>query len=106
MSARDHYDFGSTDLAMQPSPGRREPLPAMFLSDTEIAEICAPLVMPAAQRRYLTSLGLLVRAKPNGRPLVARGEFERVLIGGQVPVAVPGSSACEPECKSAGYCAG
>jgi hypothetical protein len=51
-----------------------------FLTDAEIAEICAPLKMPAAQRRYLERLGLLVRAKPNGRPLVARGEFERVMI--------------------------
>jgi hypothetical protein len=52
-----------------------------FLTDAEVAEICAPLVMPAAQRRYLKRLGLLVQAKPNGRPLVARGEVERVLVG-------------------------
>jgi hypothetical protein len=54
-----------------------------FLSDEEIAEICAPLVMPAYQIKYLAKLGLVVRRKPNGRPLVARGEFERVLIGHQ-----------------------
>jgi len=52
-----------------------------FLTDAEVAEICAPLVMPSAQRRYLERLGMLVKAKPNGRPLVARGEFERVLVG-------------------------
>lgn len=52
-----------------------------YLTDTEIAEICEPLVAPAAQRRYLARLGLVVMAKPNGKPLVARGEFERVLIG-------------------------
>lgn len=54
-----------------------------YLTDAEIAEICAPLVMPAAQLRYLKRLGLVVNAKPNGRPLVARGEFNRVLIGRQ-----------------------
>lgn len=96
MSARDQYNFGPIDSAAEPRPGRRNPLSVMFMSDTEITEICDPLVAPAAQRRYLTSLGLLVKAKPNGRPLVARGEFERVLIGGRVPVAVAGSSACEP----------
>lgn len=50
-----------------------------FLSDAEVAEICAPLTMPAAQVRYLLTLGLLVKRKPNGRPLVARSEIERVL---------------------------
>lgn len=54
-----------------------------YLTDEEIAEICAPLVNAAAQRRYLERLGLIVKRKPNGRPLVARGEFERVLIGRQ-----------------------
>jgi hypothetical protein len=54
-----------------------------FLSETEIAEICAPLSMPAYQAKYLKRLGLIVNRKPNGRLLVARGEFERVLIGRQ-----------------------
>ena len=96
MSTRDQYDFGPIDSAAGPLPGRRNPLSVMFLSDLEIAEICAPLVMPAAQRRYLTNLGLLVKAKPNGRPLVARGEFERVLISGRAQVALAGSSTSEP----------
>ena len=52
-----------------------------FLSDDEITQICEPLVAPAAQRRYLERLGLIVNRKPNGKPLVARGEFERVLVG-------------------------
>ncbi len=52
-----------------------------FLTDAEVANICDPLVMPAAQLRYLKRLGLIVNRKPNGRPLVARGEFERVLVG-------------------------
>ncbi|NDZ11545.1 hypothetical protein C7T35_01150 [Variovorax sp. WS11] len=54
-----------------------------FLSDAEIAEICAPLEQPAAQVRYLCRQGLIVKRKPNGKPLVARGEFERVLVGRQ-----------------------
>ena len=52
-----------------------------YLTDAEIADICEPLVMPSAQRRYLASLGLVVKAKPNGRALVARAELERVLVG-------------------------
>lgn len=55
----------------------------VYLSDVEIADICAPLTMPSAQRRYLERLGMLVKSKPNGRPLLARGEFERVMIGRQ-----------------------
>jgi hypothetical protein len=57
-----------------------------FLSDSEIAEICKPLEQPAAQIRYLKRLGLIVNRKPNGHPLVARGEFERVTVGRQPEV--------------------
>lgn len=46
--------------------------PPPYLTDDEIAEICAPLKMPSAQRRHLERLGLIVKAKPNGKPLVAR----------------------------------
>lgn len=53
----------------------------MFLTDDEIAQVCAPLRMPAAQLRYLKSLGVQALRKPNGRPLVARAEMERVLVG-------------------------
>lgn len=64
-----------------------------FLSDDEIAEICAPLVVPAYQVKYLTKLGLVVHRKPNGKPLVARGEVDRVLVGRRPDVAQnePGS---------------
>jgi hypothetical protein len=48
-----------------------------FLTDAEIAEICTPLIAPSTQIRYLARLGLIVNRKPNGKPLVARGEFER-----------------------------
>lgn len=51
----------------------------LYLTDSEIADICAPLISPAAQVRYLIKLGLLVKRKPNGKPLVARKEFERAM---------------------------
>ena len=54
-----------------------------FLSDDEIANLCEGLQLPGAQCRYLSRLGLLVNRKPNGRPLVARSEFERVLGAGR-----------------------
>jgi hypothetical protein len=50
-----------------------------FLTDAEIAGICDGVKMASAQRRHLKRLGLHVEQKPNGRPLVARSEFERVL---------------------------
>lgn len=50
-----------------------------YLTDDEIAEICDPLINGAARYRYLTKLGLHTNRKPNGQPLVARSEFERVM---------------------------
>ena len=47
-------------------------MPPPYLTDDEITELCKPLKMPAAQRRHLERLGLIVKAKPNGRPIVAR----------------------------------
>lgn len=67
-----------------------------FLSDAEIAEICAPLSVPGYQVKFLERLGLIVKRKPNGRPLVARGEFERVLIGRQ-PEAAQNASSGQPD---------
>ena len=58
-----------------------------FLTQAEIDQICEPLRVPGYQVKYLTKLGLVVHRKPNGRPLVARGEFERVLVGRQDPSA-------------------
>jgi hypothetical protein len=57
--------------------------PPPFLTDDEISGICDGVALPAAQCRHLTRLGLLVNRKPNGRPLVARSEFERVLGAGR-----------------------
>ena len=54
----------------------------LYLSDAEIANLCAPLTQPAAQVRYLRALGLVVALKPNGRPVVIRCHAEAVLSGG------------------------
>lgn len=53
-----------------------------FLTDDEIDEICEPLKVGAAKCKHLKRMGLVVKMKPNGRPLVARSEFERVMTGG------------------------
>ena len=60
-----------------------------FLTDAEIAGICDGVKMPSAQRRHLKRLGLHVEEKPNGRPLVARSEFERVLGAARIQSARP-----------------
>jgi hypothetical protein len=67
-----------------------------FLSDAEIFMLCEPLEQPAAQVRYLKRLGLVVNRKPNGRPLVARGEFERVTVGRQHDSTQNQSSTGQP----------
>jgi hypothetical protein len=48
-----------------------------YLTDAEIAEICAPLRQGAAQIKLLRSWGVRVAVKPNGRPLVWRADVER-----------------------------
>ena len=48
------------------------------LSDTEIDNICAGLFQNAAKVRYLQRMGLVVRQKPNGRPLVNRAHYDAV----------------------------
>lgn len=47
-----------------------------WLTDGEIADLCAGLKQAAAQMRFLRQLGITVRAKPNGRPLVMRADVE------------------------------
>ena len=47
------------------------------LSDAEVDRICGGLVQNAAKVRYLLTLGLKVDRRPNGRPLVARVDWER-----------------------------
>jgi len=55
-----------------------------WLSDAEIAELCEPLVMAAAQIRHLKRAGFHVTTKPNGRPLLMRTELERVAGAGRL----------------------
>jgi hypothetical protein len=49
------------------------------LSDSEIDSICAGYVQSAAKVRYLRAMGLVVRQKPNGRPLVNRAHYVAVM---------------------------
>ena len=52
------------------------------LSDVEIDGICDGYVQNAAKVRFLRGLGLTVRIKPNGRPLVNRRHYDVILGGG------------------------
>jgi len=47
-----------------------------WLSLDEIDDLCAPLKQHAAQIRFIRHLGITVREKPNGAPLVMRAHFE------------------------------
>ncbi len=68
--------------------------PSFYLSDEEIADLCAPLVQPAAQVRYLQRMGLTVAKKPNGRPVVVRSHAEAVLSGNRLPpISTPSATA-------------
>lgn len=67
-----------------------------FLTDDEIAEICQPLRMAAAQRRHLERLGLLVKTRPDGKPLVGRAEFERVMTAAPIAVTAEQSTSTTP----------
>jgi hypothetical protein len=51
------------------------------LTDTEIDGICEGLTQNAARVRYLKRMGLVVRQKPNGRPLVNRAHYDAVTSG-------------------------
>ena len=49
------------------------------LTDAEIDCICAGYTQNAARVRYLRQIGLTVRQKPNGRPLVNRKHYDSVM---------------------------
>lgn len=51
------------------------------LSDHEIDQICDGLTQNAARVRYLRRMGLVVRQKPNGRPLVNRAHYDAAMNG-------------------------
>lgn len=57
------------------------------LSDHEIDAICAGLTQNAAKVRHLRRMGLHVRRKPNGRPLVNRSHYDKVTSGTNVAAA-------------------
>lgn len=50
-----------------------------WLSQYEIDDLCAPLKQHAAQIRFIRKLGITVREKPNGSPLVMRAQFEETM---------------------------
>lgn len=50
-----------------------------WLSQDEIDDLCKPLKQHAAQVRLISSLGIAVRMKPNGAPLVMRSHFEEAM---------------------------
>lgn len=51
------------------------------LTDEEVDSICAGLKQHEAKARYMRRMGVTVRKRPNGRPLVMRAEFERIMTG-------------------------
>lgn len=53
----------------------------MDLTDTEIDNICDGYIQSAAKVRFLRSMGLVVRRKPNGRPLVNRAHYDASMGG-------------------------
>jgi len=61
------------------------------LTDAEIDSICAGLTQNAAKVRFLERLGLTVRRKPNGRPLVNRKHYD-----GATGMAANKSTSNEP----------
>jgi len=56
----------------------------MDLNDAEINEICGGLIQNHAKIRFLLSLGLTVRRKPNGKPLVNRQHYQTVMTSAEV----------------------
>lgn len=51
------------------------------LTDAEVDDICAGLVQNHAKVRYLQRMGLTVRQKPNGKPLVNRAHYDATMNG-------------------------
>lgn len=63
-----------------------------YLTDAEILAMCEPLKQPAALCRFLSGMGLLVKQKPNGRPLVLRTELDRVMGASRFTTSTTASS--------------
>lgn len=75
------------------------------LSDAEVSEICAPLRTGSAQGRYLREkLGIEVRFKPNGKPLVGRKAIEHMFMDGAIPLrGLPDASAASSAPDTNGF---
>lgn len=63
------------------------------LTDAEVDAICEGLKQGGAKVRHLQSMGLIVKRKPNGRPLVNRKHYDEVMGG---VVAAEGNGLAEP----------
>ena len=68
----------------------------MDLSDEEINHICSGYVQNAAKVRFLQNLGLTVRRKPNGKPLVNRRHYNTIMTSGQTIIKSSKNSQYEP----------
>lgn len=55
--------------------------------DSEIDNICQGLTQNAAKIRHLQRMGLVVRKKPNGRPLVNQKHYDAVTSSRQAQQA-------------------
>ena len=75
----------------------------LYLTDAEIADLCAPLTQPAAQVRHLRALGLTVTTKPNGRPVVIRSHAETVLSGRAQVSAEAAPKGAAPQANLDGF---
>jgi len=65
------------------------------LTDEEVDRICAGYKQNAARVRFLKGMGLLVRQKPNGRPLVNRKHYD-AMTGGQIQAMGAKSTGRQP----------
>lgn len=75
---------------------------SLDLPDEQIDSICNGLKQNAAKVRFLQRMGLKVLRRPNGRPLVARLDWER-LHGKQQNQALPSAqSHSAPRWKNKG----
>lgn len=76
------------------TPPMSQQLP--YLTDNEVNQICDGLKQAAAQVRYLRQMGLIVKTKPNGRPLISRVNFIEVMRGAASgPTSLPAASPNE-----------
>lgn len=66
------------------------------LTDAEVDDICAGYTSNAAKLRHLRSMGLTVYTKPNGRPLVARANYDAVMNPAGRAAHATGGAASAP----------